>query len=172
MGTINYCTSDYITMGIEPTQPYDLMKDADFLQYCKEEYPDIDPETIAEEEAERYAEDDRTNAESILANYSFYYFHIVIKSGYYEGFYIDIENNFPVFYDDYRERKEALQEVREIEKCLIDLANIGIVSCYPSWCMGYANRTQTLKDIKAACKAMRDEIRTTPTYRQYNRESA
>lgn len=168
MGTINYGTSNYITMGLKPYNSDDFLNDADFMEYCKTE--GLNAEEEAQEYCVMYTDDDAENVENTLEKYSFYYFHVAIKNGYYEGFYIDIENNFPVFFDDYMERKEAIKEVREIQNFLTDLANIGIVSVYPGWCTKYADRLQTLKDIREATKEMRQEIRNTPTWRQYNKE--
>lgn len=43
MGTINYYTSNYITLGIKPYEPEDLLSDSDFMQFIKEEWKvDID----------------------------------------------------------------------------------------------------------------------------------
>ena len=169
MGAVNYYTSDYITLGIKPTDTWDLLHDADFMQFCAEEYPDAELEDIAEEHAQMYAEDERENAEAIMAKYSFYYWHVVLKSGYYDGFSLDIECNFPIFFDNCQERKEALQEVADVEKLMKELAEIGLVSCHPSWCTSYSDHAQTLKDIKEACRQMRAETKATPTYRTYNK---
>ena len=83
-----------------------------------------------------------------------------------------MENNFPVFFDDYEEKKEALAEIREIEQYLKDNAGNGLVSVYPGWCTGYADYKQTLKDIRKAAKEMREDVKATPTYRTYIRETA
>jgi len=172
MGAINYNTSNYITMGIEPTHAWDLLEDPDFMQFCAEEYPDSEPETIAEEHAQMYAEDERENAEAIMNKYSFYYWHVVLKSGYYEGFYLDIEANFPIFFENCEERKEAVQEVAEVVKLLQELASVGLVSCSPWWCTTYKDYKGTLQDIRKAGKQMRDETKATPTWRTYNRTCA
>lgn len=172
MGAVNYYTSNYITLGIKPTDAWDLLHDADFMQFCAEEYPEEEPEKIAEEQAQLYAEADRENAEEIMSKYSFYYWHVVFKSGYYEGFSLDIEANFPIFFDDCHERKEALQEIADLEKLMQELAGVGLVSCHPSWCTSYSDYKGTLQDIKKACREMRQETKATPTWRTYNRETA
>ena len=179
MGTINYRTSDYITLGIKPCCGFDLENDDDFIEYAKEqaeemneEFTDDFLEEIANREAEANNEADFENAKAILDKYSFYYYHIEIKSGYYDGFYIDIENNFGLFYDNYTERREAQKEITEIKKMMLELADIGIISVYPGWCMGYADREKTLQDIKEAIEEMRSESKIIPTYNQYMRESA
>lgn len=169
MGTINYGTSNYITMGLNPLTAWDIENDAYLIEELKEEIEEYGG--TLDEAIRTYCNDtneqDYHNVTAELEKHSFYYFHVTIKSGYYEGFYVDIENNFPVCFDDYRERKEALKEVREIQNFLTGLANIGIVSVFPGWCTTYRNRKETLKDIRKAAQEMREEVRNTPTWRQY-----
>lgn len=169
MGAINYGTSDYITMGIKPESTWDYEHDPAIMEEMKEyaEEYDCSIDEAIEQNIETNAEADYENAKFILNQHSFYYYHITLNPGYYEGFYIDIENNFPVALDSWEDRKDMLKEIREIESMLKELAGCGIVSCYPGWCTGYADYKQTLKDIKAACKEMREEARTIPTWRQY-----
>lgn len=102
MGTINYGTSNYITIGIEPYDASDFEKDIDFMEELQNEVNEYGG-TI-EEAMSNYIqscyEADHGNIEYLLNNkYDFHYFHIVIEWGYYEGFYIDIENNYPVCYN-------------------------------------------------------------------------
>lgn len=106
MGAINYKTSNYITIGVN-TDVYideESFDDVDFL------YEEI---------------------EAILNKYIFNYFHVVIVSGYYEGFSIDIENNFQVFYDNCEEKKEALKEATQIKKFLLECIEAGLCVCHP-----------------------------------------
>lgn len=157
MGAVNYFTSDYITMGIKP---YDI---SDF----EDETGDIDCEML-----EIAYENDRMNIEYILSRYSFYYFHVTIKPGYYEGFTLDIENNFPVAYDDWEDKRAAQREITRLKKCLLECAAVGMVQCSPGWCTGYNDYEGTCKAIGTAIKAMRDEVKNTPTWLQYERETA
>ena len=141
MGTINYGTSDYITIGyncgdLDYNDPFyweNIQEDFEELTY-------------------------------ILGNYNFYYFHVVIKSGYYEGFYVDIEHNYTYCYDSGEDKRAAQKEITQIKKFLLSCLDFGCCSVYPSWCMGYANREQTLKDIDAAIYNMREEVKQTPTW--------
>lgn len=171
MGTINYGTSDYITMGIRPYDAAEMQHDPDFVEYINATA--VEYGTTPETELDNYIMDsydaDYENAAAILDNYNFYYFHITIKPGYYEGLYLEIENNFPVFYDDIIEKKEAQKEITDIKKMLIDLAGVGFVACTPGWCTGYADYKGTLKAINAAIKEIRTEARFTPCYRTYAR---
>ena len=169
MGTINYKTSDYITIGIEPLCSYDIERDEDLLSEVIECYGNYDgaiTDYIADYERDLYDE-----AEAILNNYDFYFYHVVLEPGYYEGFSLNIENNFPVFFDDYKERAEALKEITQIKKLMLDLVEAGLVACYPGWCTGYADYKKTKKEVNQAIKEMRTEARFTPTYNQYKREA-
>jgi len=154
MGAVNYFTSDYITMGLRPYDTDDFTDennniDYDEINYCYEA--------------------DRENIENELEKHNFYYYHIVIKPGYYEGFTLDIENNFSVALDSWEDRKAANKEITEIKKFLIDCAGLGLVKCSPGWCTGYADYNGTIKAIKEAIKEMRLELSTIPTWLQYNR---
>ena len=101
MGTINYMTSRYITMGLNPYNISDFENDEYLISEIQEEIK-ADGGTVESyilNLIDRYYENDRENIESILSRYSFYYFHVAIKAGYYEGFSLDIENNFSVAFD-------------------------------------------------------------------------
>ena len=188
MGTINYRTSDYITLGIKPYDTDDLMKDDDFLDYVKTEYGytmNDDEDTIYDiacETIQEYTEADYTNAEMILDKYSFYYYTVSLENGYYEGFSLDIKNNFPcVFdiandfpavFDDYTEKMEAQKEITQIKEMLIELSGCGMVAVYPGWCTGYEDYKGTQKAIAEAIKEMRQEVKNIPTYRVYERKTA
>lgn len=50
--------------------------------------------------------------------------------------------------------------------------NYCMVQCSPGWCTGYNDYKGTCKAIGTAIKAMRDEVKNTPTWTQYERESA
>lgn len=171
MGTINYKTSDYITLGIKPYDAASIAADPDFIAWIKEEGREADADEIAQETAATYYEDDAANYDSIIKKYDFYFFHIALKPGYYEGLYIDIESNYPVFFDDYEEKREALKEIAKVKEFLTECAGVGFIACFPSWCTGYADHAETLKEIKKAAEEMRESIKATPTYRQWKKEA-
>ena len=171
MGAINYKTSDYITLGIKPYD-FDECKALE-LEFYKEEYPellnadgDIDDNIVYEYIAECY-NDDYENIKNELDKYDFVYYHVNIEPGYYDGFTIDIENNFGVAYDDWTDRAEAQKEITQIKQLLTDCAGMGMVECAPGWCTGYSDYKETLKAIESAIKYMRAEVKTIPTWRQY-----
>lgn len=146
MGTVNYKTSDYVTIGIKPYE-----SDEDF-----------------EEIAFQY-ESDFEMAAAILQKYDFWYYHISVEPGYYEGFYIMIRHNLPVAFDSWEDKRLANKEITEISRFLLECANSGLVACYPGWCTGYADRKGTIAAIKGAIREMREEVKSTPTWRQYER---
>ena len=162
MGTINYKTSDYITLGIKPYD-YDYIKSGLEEFYPVEEITDA----MIYDETEWFYEADYENAKRIIEKYDLYFFHVTIEPGYYEGLSINIENNFPVFYDDYREKADAQKEVAQLKALLTDLAGHGFIQCFPGYCMGYVDYKTTLAGIKEAIREVRAEIKATPTYRQY-----
>lgn len=171
MGAVNYFTSDYITMGLRPYDSLELENDLEFMEEMQtqaNEYGGTIENAITE-----YIEDcyncDYENIKTELEKHNFYYYHIAIKPGYYEGFTLDIENNFPVALDSWEDRRDANKEITEIKQFLIACAGLGLVQCSPGWCTGYNDYKGTLKAIKAAIKEMRDELRTIPTWAQYNR---
>ena len=142
MGAINYKTSDYITLGYNINiVDYD---DKDNDEFINEEYEGI---------------------EELLKQENFYYFHIVLEPGYYEGFTIDIEHNFSYCYDDYSEKKEALKEITRIKNFLLYIVNnFNINVTYPGWCTGYGDYKKTIEEIKNAIKEMKNSVKNTPTY--------
>ena len=72
-------------------------------------------------------EDMYTIIRAILNKYDFTFYHVTIEPGYYEGFYIDIENNFPYCYDSREDKRAAQKEVTELKALLIECVNTGLV---------------------------------------------
>lgn len=142
MGAVNYGTGDYITLGLN-----------------------ID--RVEDESEQNFM---RGYVDAIIEKYCFYYFHVAAKSGYYEGFTIEIENNFPVAFDWYQEKQDAQKEITQLKKCLLELCKeAGLVEVFPGWCTGYSTEAETRDAIKKAVQEMRDDVRKTPTWAQYNR---
>lgn len=171
MGTINYFTSDYITLGLRPYDTEYFTSDIDFMEEVKkkvEEYGGT-VESALNDYISFYYEADYENIECELDKHNFYYFDITIKPGYYEGFTLNIENNFPIALDCYEDRRDAQKEITEIKQFLMDCAGLGLVECFPGWCTGYGDYKSTLDAIKKAVKEMREDVKTIPTWRQYER---
>ena len=171
MGAINYYTSNYITLGLRPYDKNDYTNDPEFMAALQAEIDEYGGtvEAALDSYINECYEEDYNNIKTELGKHYFYYYHITIKTGYYEGFTLDIENNFPVALDSWKDRRDASKEITEIKQFLIDCAGLGLVACSPGWCTGYSDYNGTIRAIKAAIKAMRDELKTIPTWAQYNR---
>ena len=174
MGTVNYYTSNYITLGIKLYDRLDLEKDSEFMEEIQEsaKEDDISIDDVIEQYIADLYEDDYSNIEYELKKHQFNYFHVSIEPGYYEGFTINIENNHSIAFDDYEEKREAQKEITELKQFLVDCAGLGLVACYPGWCTGYQDYKGTLAAIREAIHEMREEVKKTPTWRQYEREAA
>lgn len=142
MGTINYKTSDFITLGYNCNN----------IDYDDEYYHEIITDYY-DQIAHR------------LTQYYFYYFHVSLEPGYYEGYYIDIEHNFTYCYDNYNEKRAALKEITQIKKFLLECINdFECIAVAPGWCTGYADYKTTLKELAAAIDEMRETVKNTPTW--------
>lgn len=174
MGAVNYFTSDYITIGLRPYDSWELEKDSDFMEEIRRECEECGGtiENIINDYIELCYESDYENIKTELQKHDFYYYHVAIKPGYYEGFTLDIENNFPVALDSWEDRKAANKEITEIKQFLIVCAGLGLVQCSPGWCTGYNDYNGTIEAIKTAIKEMRNELKTVPTWAQYERSIA
>lgn len=147
MGTINYGTSEYITIG------------------CNCKYLETDDDYY-------FLQTDFDVIQRILNNEYFYYFHITLEPGYYEGYYINIKYNFPLCFDDYIEKQAAQKEITRIKQFLLKcIEDFGCCAVFPGWCTGYSDYKETHKLLNAAMKEMRDDVRTTPTWQQYRKEA-
>lgn len=169
MGTINYKTSNYITMGARIQNYSDFENDQDFINYCKTEYPEILLSDMIYNEIQENYDCDRVNVETYLNQHSFYFYHVTIEPGYYEGFSINIENNFPIAYNDREEKRQAQKEITELKQFLLDCAGCGIAVVFPGWCTTELNYNDSVKAIKAAIKEIREESKTIPTWLWYER---
>lgn len=166
MGAVNYYTSNYITIGLKPYSTYDLENDPGFMEELPNEVDEYGG-TI-EEALESYIqgcyEADESNVWCALNKYDFYYFHVVIKPGYYEGFTIDIENNFGLAYNSWQDKREALKEATQIKKFLLECIDLGLCQVFPGWVTSYKSRNESIKAVKQAIREMKEEIKNIPTW--------
>ena len=175
MGTINYKTSDYITMGINPYDIDDFKQDKEYME-CIREYFDggeiIDSELdrIIYDDISEYYNDDYSNAKHEIEKHNFRFYHVSLEYGYYEGVQLTIENNFSMCYNDYIDKMEAQKEITELCSMLEEIAGYGFVACFPGWCTRYSDYNGTLEEIKKAKEEMRQEARQTPTWLWYERD--
>lgn len=155
MGTINYGRSDFITIGLKPFDPEDF----------KDENGELD--TVAMQDSYQTAFDDISH---IFYKYDFYYFHVIVKPGYYEGFTIDIEDNFGLCYECCADKLAALKEVTQLKNFLLECADYGLCEVRPGWVTTYRDHDDTVKGICAAIKELREIIKSTPTYTVLERQ--
>ena len=142
MGAINYKTSDFITLGYNTNN----------IEYDDDLYNDL-------------INDEYEEIKYLLDKEYFYYFHVTLEPGYYEGFTIDIEHNFSYCYDNYYEKLQALKEITQIKNFLLYIVNnFNISAVYPGWCTAYANYKKTIEEINAAIIEMKYSVKNTPTY--------
>lgn len=145
MGSINYKTSDYITIGY----------DCNNIDYDDIFYHDI-------------ITDYYKQVKQTLNEQNFYYFHIELIPGYYEGFSINIEFNFNLCFDDYSDKKEAQKEITRIKTFLKTCINyFECCVVYPGWCTTYLNYKESLQKLNEAIKEIRQAVKDTPTYHKY-----
>lgn len=163
MGTINYGTSEYITMGIKPYDADDIARDADFIEWCNENgYTDADDiYNLAYDELNNYYDCDRANFECALNNYNFEFFAPSIVPGYYEGLYVELNPNFDFY--NYDDKRRAQKEVTQLKKFLFYIAGCGFVACFPFWVTSYRDYNGTLQEINDAIKEMRADIKKADT---------
>lgn len=149
MGTINYGTSNYITLGYNCAN----------IDYEEDFYND-------------YINDLFYQIQYRIKKEDFRYFDIEVKPGYYEGFYINIDFDF-LFFDTWEEKHLAQKEITKIKAFLIEcIEDFECVAVYPGWCTGYADYKTTLEETAAAVVEMRGTVKNTPTYQQYIKRGA
>lgn len=181
MGTFNYYTSDYITLAFEDNNicDFDYCKDEILEEMVEngiadsvEDITDFEYEDYIYELISEYEQADYDNVKYALEDYNFYYFHVVQKGGYYYGSQLVIENNFGVAFDDYIDKRQAQKEITKIKEFLHYVTDCGMKATYPGWCPSWFDNKTTHKMIDDAIKEMREEVRNTPTWRQYERSCA
>lgn len=149
MGTINYCINKYITLGLnvsEYIKKYFCEKESNFgIEYCLINYYD--------------------ELQEIINKYNFEHFKIELRPGYYEGFYIYIDDYDYIFLDNTKEKNEFLKEITKLKKLLIELVENGLVACFPGWCTSYLSKEKSKKEIKEAIKQFKEDIKKIPTYK-------
>lgn len=172
MGAINYYTSNYITLGLIPYDSQEMMDDEHFVAELRDLYELCD-DALIQNTLEDYIsscyEDDYANVQREIERYSFWYYDVKIEPGYYEGFSISIESNFPVALDSWEDRRAANKEITEIRRFLEACAGMGLVKCCPGWCTSYSDYAGTMAAINAAIAEMRAELKSIPTWAQYNK---
>ena len=141
MGTINYKTSDFITLGYNTNN----------IDYDDQFYDDL-------------ITDEYDEIKFLLNKQDFYYFNVKLEPGYYEGFTIDIEHNFSYCYDNYYEKLQALKEITRIKQFLLYIINnFNINVVYPGLCTGYGDYKKTISELNNSIIEMKNSVKNTPT---------
>lgn len=168
MGTVNYKTSKYITLGLKPLCSYDLERDEEFMQEIQDQVDEYGGsiENAISDYIEECTEEAFYKAENSLDKYIFRFFDVFIEPGYYEGFSIQIDTVYN-YYDDWNEKREALKEATQLKKFLLECLENGLVQCFPGWCTGYASPEKSRHAILEAVEEMKREIKAEKTFRQY-----
>lgn len=157
MGTVNYKTSDVITIGLKPYDFTDFECDPDFMKEARKGCEENGCSLFdwIEGTINEYTEDDRANVESIISRYSFEFFQVSIEPGYYEGFSVYIFDDLPGEYWSAEEREQALTEAASLGDMLKELVNDAcLCEVWPGWCTTYHDTDRTLRDIRKAVKGL------------------
>lgn len=169
MGTINYKSGKFLTLGVKPYDENDFLNDPETceeleLDQLESEFEKL--ETVVEYINDLYQED-YTLYESIIKKYNFAHFEIGLEWGYYEGFCLPVNGVDYLYFDDSHEKKEALKEATLLKKMLLECVDYGLVRVSPGWCTGYHSREESIKAIQDAIKEIKARIQATPTSKQY-----
>ena len=125
MGTINYGTSQFVTVAA----------------------PDYDGNMEAYNTLEDWVRDK-------LNQYNFEYYDLDIEYGYYEGFYINIMKNDSFYFLDTLDAKETApiirNEIDSVIALLKELCELGCCVVHPGWCTAYLNLEDSIKEIESA----------------------
>ena len=165
MGTINYGTSEIITIG-------QLMFNGSGLS--EEEW---------EEERTFYmdeTEDLMLDIQKLINDHDFEFYKIVPEHGYYEGMYINIKLNTCCYYggpnrnykeynyvESSEERKNILKELTQIKNMLLECVNYHNLNViYPGWCTTELNYEDSIKEINKRIAEEKKKIRSFPTWKQ------
>lgn len=174
MGTINYGTSKYITLGVKPYDTWDFEKDKAYMEEVRERIEemgeDVNEESISRiisGDIECWEETDYDNAKFIIDKYDLENFKVEIRPGYYSGAYLNIEPYWDAVLDSYETKCELNKEITQLKELLLELVDYGWVACHPWWCTTYETKEETKKSIIGAIKEIREEVRTTPTLHTY-----
>lgn len=176
MGTINYKSGKFLTLGVKPYDENDFLNDPETceeleLDQLESEFEKL--ETVVEYINDLYQED-YTLYESIIKKYNFAHFEIGLEWGYYEGFCLPVNGVDYLYFDDSHEKKEALKEATLLKKMLLECVDYGLIRVSPGWCTGYSSREESIEAINNAIKEIKTKIQGIPTFKQYfkNKRSA
>ena len=127
-----------------------------------------EPETEEEEFEQSFYNYELEEIQEELDKNDFYYFNLSINFGYYRGFCLKLENNTKYIYQNSKEKAEVLKELTAIKKVLLELIKKGLLwGCYPSWIYNKLPTAETIKQVNAIIKELKQE-----TKRSYTEKTA
>lgn len=154
MGTINYGTSHFITVGLNTWDFEDGIDDEGFVV-----------------EGSRYdlMDDIRTGIENLLEDSGIKddsAYNVKIESGYYEGFYINITDEY-LYFDDETDREEAREQITAIFDFLYKAVDEGLCVVYPGWVTKCLNYEDSKKALEEAFNQALADCDKKPDYEKY-----
>lgn len=163
MGTINYLTSDIITL-VHDTNEYDR----DFIRdECILNDSDVDPDDVTDSDIDFIIDNFINDQMSELENYvgfeapTMEFFKLSVKYGYYEGVQLVIDDETKYGFDSIEERDDALKEADTLKSALLAVRELGFCACAPSWCTAYYDGEETLRRIDNAINDLKNRIANT-----------
>lgn len=154
MGTINYGTSKFITVGLNTWAFEDGIDDEGNIVEGSR-YDLMDDIKIM---IERLLEDSGIKDDSAYT--------VKIESGYYEGFYINITDEY-LYFDDEEDREEAREQLTAIFDFLNKTVDNGLCVVYPGWVTSYLNYEDSKKALETAYNQAIVECNEKPDYEKY-----
>lgn len=151
MGSINYKTNNFVTVGYNIPK-----KEKEMEEIAAEEEEIFNANELYYEEEEMQAQE----VKDIIKKYNLNFFDVELVAGYYQGFYIDFDFDYLYFYN-YQEKQEALKEATKLKKLLYELLQFDCVVCLPGWCTSYLNKTESKKAIFQGIKQLKEKIKNT-----------
>lgn len=152
MGSINYHTSEYITLAVKPLEIDEVLQDPYFVEWAESVEMSFTGsntlEALAVDRIYNDYQDIYNTAKNIIDNYDFEWYELHVLPGYEEGYSINIECCLPGHFDTYQHKKEAQKEVTQVKECLIRLVKeCGFRECFPSWSTSYSDVKGTIKAL-------------------------
>lgn len=160
MSTINYATSDIITVGLNVDELTSNI-------YPKNE---VEDESIINKLDELYSNEELNyyrTAKSIIDDFYFTYFKIDLQCGYYNGFIVNIYqnvtlNDIKTEYDDIDEMKdttyEYINDLKNLKQLLLKVVKeANLVTLTPGWVTGYDTHAHSIANIETTFDKLIEE---------------
>lgn len=171
MGAINYGSNNiigsfgYSWINYFPSEE-DIKQCREDYDLSEEDYTDEDIENRILDDSHDMMEEDMEEVRRHLCGYKYY--DVKVEYGYYEGFYIDIDDKF-LYLDSYEQKKEMQKELTKLKKELTYvIENFGVRVCYPGWCTGWEKEIKdSLRELNVGIQEERKRIKELRTEKQF-----